>query len=268
MSLLFKFRPLVINPELAERIGLNEAIVLQQLNYWITETEAGVEHDGRRWVYNTLEQWQKQFPFWSVDTIKRTLSSLQKHGIVAVEQLNKSKHDRTNFYTINHLASALFDEGNLHPSEEGNLPPSSEAGCPDLLTENTTETTQESTQQSLSTLAKEIFDHWRWAMKSPRSKMDDKRKNLILKALKLYSADELKKAIDGCALSPFHMGANDRKEKYNGLDLIFRSAEKIDGFIAKAERPPVAPKVSGISQDFQSKTYQGTSNEQFADAFQ
>lgn len=144
MSLLFKFRPLVVNPELAQRIGLNEAIVLQQLNYWLSETDSGVEHDGRRWVYNTLEQWQKQFPFWSVDTIKRTLSSLQKLNIVVVEQLNKSKHDRTNFYTINRLASALIDEGNLHSSDEGKLHPSNDADCTDLLTEITTKTTAES----------------------------------------------------------------------------------------------------------------------------
>ena len=63
MSLLFNFRPLVINPQLAERIGLNEAIVLQQLKYWLNETESGVEHDGRRWVYNTMEQWQSSSHF-------------------------------------------------------------------------------------------------------------------------------------------------------------------------------------------------------------
>lgn len=66
--MLYKKRPIVINTDLASSIGINEAIVLQQLHYWISETDSGIEHEGRRWVYNTLEQWQKQFPFWSVDT--------------------------------------------------------------------------------------------------------------------------------------------------------------------------------------------------------
>lgn len=35
MSLLFAERPLVINTQLAMKIGLNEAIVLQQLHYWL-----------------------------------------------------------------------------------------------------------------------------------------------------------------------------------------------------------------------------------------
>lgn len=141
MSLLFKFRPLVINPQLAERIGLNEAIVLQQLKYWLNETESGVDHEGHRWIYNTVEQWQKQFPFWSVDTVKRGLKSLQSQGIIFAEQLAKSKHDRTYHYAINYECNALFEQGNLPCSEVGNLPSSIGAGCPVLHTENTTKTT-------------------------------------------------------------------------------------------------------------------------------
>lgn len=38
MSLLFAERPLVINTQLAMKIGLNEAIVLQQLHYWLRDT--------------------------------------------------------------------------------------------------------------------------------------------------------------------------------------------------------------------------------------
>lgn len=152
MSLLFKFRPLVINPELAKRIGLNEAIVLQQMNYWLNETESGVEHEGRRWIYNTHEQWVEQFPFWSQDTVKRAITSLKKQGVLRVEKLNRAKCDHTNFYAINYDAAALIDEcnmpssnsGNLPSSEGENMPPPKSANCTDL-TENTTETTSEST---------------------------------------------------------------------------------------------------------------------------
>ncbi|UZV40779.1 hypothetical protein 12Stean4476_00017 [Erwinia phage Stean] len=164
MSLLFKFRPLVINPELAARIGLNEAIVLQQLNYWLTETESGIEHDGRRWVYNTHDQWANQFPFWSVDTVKRALTTLTRKGIVITEKLQKSQRNHTNFYSIEFEHPALLEEGKLPsskrakvtPSEEGKLHPSNGADCPDvkradcpvLLTEITTETTTEITTET------------------------------------------------------------------------------------------------------------------------
>lgn len=156
MSLLFKFRPLVVNPQLAERIGLNEAIVLQQLKYWLSETGAGVEHAGRRWIYNSVEQWQQQFPFWSVDTVKRALKSLQNQGIVLVEQLAKSRHDHTNHYAINYESNALIDQGNLHQSDQGNLPQSERASCTDL-TKTTTETTQEITKPTVTEEAEERF---------------------------------------------------------------------------------------------------------------
>lgn len=156
MSLLFKFRPLVVNPQLAERIGLNEAIVLQQLKYWLSETGAGVEHAGRRWIYNSVEQWQQQFPFWSVDTVKRALKSLQSQGIVFVEQLAKSRHDHTNHYAINYESSALIDQGNLHQSDQGNLHQSEGASCIDL-TKTTTETTQEITKPTGSEGLEEGF---------------------------------------------------------------------------------------------------------------
>ncbi|MNZ47733.1 hypothetical protein D3C78_654580 [compost metagenome] len=148
MSLLFRFRPLVISPELAAKIGLNEAIVLQQLKYWINETESGIDHDGKRWVYNTHEQWAKQFPFWSVDTVKRALTSLQKQELVLVEKLARTNRDHTNYYTINYGADALIDQGNLPSSDECNLPSSASADCPDLLTEITTKTTAKSNKRS------------------------------------------------------------------------------------------------------------------------
>lgn len=123
MSMLFNFRPLVINPELATRIGLNEAIVLQQVNYWINDKEQGIIHSGRRWVFNSYESWVKQFPFWSADTVKRAFTSLVKQGCLDVEQLNKSQHDRTNYYTINHDCE-LLNYAEQVPSSNG-------ASCPD-----------------------------------------------------------------------------------------------------------------------------------------
>lgn len=89
MSLLLKVKPLVVSPELASCIGLNEAIVLQQICYWLENTTSGVEYDGKRWVYNTIDEWTNQFPFWSSDTVKRALTSLKKRDLIFVEQLKK-----------------------------------------------------------------------------------------------------------------------------------------------------------------------------------
>ena len=163
MSLLMPSRPIVINPDLAYSIGLNEAIALQQVNYWLKETTSGLERDGVRWIYNTNEQWLEQFPFWSESTLKRTFTRLKNLGVLKVEQLNKSQRDMTNYYTINY-ESELLDEvkvtksksskctlpsGQNEPMEEVKVESSIgskrtaliRSNCTDVLTENTTENT-------------------------------------------------------------------------------------------------------------------------------
>lgn len=139
MSLLMTSQPIVINRDLACRIGLNEAIVLQQLHYWLNETNSGTEHGGIRWVYNTTEQWLEQFPFWSESTLKRTFASLKSLGVLRREQLNKSKRDMTNFYTINYESELL---------EEVKVNESIRSKWPNDLTENTTEITTENKTSS------------------------------------------------------------------------------------------------------------------------
>jgi hypothetical protein len=76
-----------------------------------------------------------------------------------------------------------------------------------------------------------IFAYWQKMMNSPKSALDDKRRSLITQALKSYSPADICKAIRGCSKSPHNMGHNDRKTKYNGLNLILRDAEHIDYFI-------------------------------------
>ncbi|CAM3404873.1 transcriptional regulator [Rouxiella silvae] len=146
MSLLLKTQPLVISPILAQRIGLNEAIVIQQICYWLQDTNSGVEHSGKKWVYNSIESWNEQFPFWSHDTVKRTLTSLKKLGLVDARQLNKSKHDRTNFYSINWNSALLCDEGNLHPSKRAKTTLSIRAKSPSSIGANSTDLTETTTE--------------------------------------------------------------------------------------------------------------------------
>lgn len=78
---------------------------------------------------------------------------------------------------------------------------------------------------------KTIFEFWQKVMQSPKSVMDDKRKALIVKALKNYSPADICKAIRGCSKTPHNMGENAQAAKYNGIGLILRDAENIDRFI-------------------------------------
>ena len=57
------------------------------------------EIDGKYWIYNTIEAWHKQFPFWSISTIKRIISNLEKEKLIITGNFNKISIDRTKWYT-------------------------------------------------------------------------------------------------------------------------------------------------------------------------
>ncbi|MCG1109090.1 DnaD domain protein [Staphylococcus epidermidis] len=99
-NLLIDDYPILVLPKLATEIGLNEAIVLQQMHYWLKKSNHN--YDGRHWIYNSFPEWQKHFPFWSVMTIKRAVYSLEKQNLLYVGNYNKAKFDKTKWYSINY----------------------------------------------------------------------------------------------------------------------------------------------------------------------
>lgn len=116
-KLLIKEPPLQVLPSLAVTIGLNEAIIVQQLHYWLENKSVGVERDGFKWVFNTYDEWKENFPFWSVQTIQRTFLSLEKMGVIVSAQLDAKKHDQKKFYRIDYVALDMMDSINLIPSD-------------------------------------------------------------------------------------------------------------------------------------------------------
>jgi len=106
-KLLFDEQPLVISRELAKLIGLNESIVLQQVHYWLEINRKADKnfHDGRYWTYNTMKSWQeKEFAFWSFNTVKRTFTSLVNKGYLILGNYNHQKFDQTKWYSIDYEA--------------------------------------------------------------------------------------------------------------------------------------------------------------------
>lgn len=100
MNLLIEEPPLQVLPSLAKSIGLNEAIILQQIHYWLRKSNN--VKDGYKWIYNSMTNWQKQFSFWSLPTVKRVFRSLEKQGLLITANYNKAGFDKTKWYRINY----------------------------------------------------------------------------------------------------------------------------------------------------------------------
>lgn len=103
-KLLIQEAPLQVLPSLAKAIGLNEAIVLQQVHYWLERSKH--EYQGQSWFYKTDEDFHAEFSFWSVNTFRRTVSRLKERGLLLVDHLHGelmgNKFNRTKWYTVNY----------------------------------------------------------------------------------------------------------------------------------------------------------------------
>ncbi len=152
MKLLINEPPLQVLPTLAKTIGLNKAIVLQQIHYWLGIPKIGKVDDGIKWVRNSIPEWQQgNFPFWSEKTVKRILDNLIDEGLVLwTDRLNKFKQDRTRWYTIDY--DALDQRDKLSPPKGTSChPPKGQVVTPqrDKLSPTLPETTTETTTDIL-----------------------------------------------------------------------------------------------------------------------
>ncbi|WP_315443541.1 hypothetical protein [uncultured Selenomonas sp.] len=136
-SLLISESPLTVQPNLAVLIGLNEAIFLQQLQYWISREAGFCDQYGRRWIYNTVKQWHVQFPFWSESTIKRIIKSLEDQKAMLSTVIGNS-YNKTKAYTVNYALIEKLSEKIVHEQFQASVasadrrisipPPTGESG--------------------------------------------------------------------------------------------------------------------------------------------
>ena len=102
----------------------------------------------------------------------------------------------------------------------------------------------------------EIFSHWQTVLGHSNAKLDSKRKRDIEQGLKSgYAVDQLKLAIDGCSRTPHNTGDNERNQRYDGINVIFRNADQIDRFIRNAGQPAV-PQMSKAGRSTQAAAAQ------------
>lgn len=112
-KLLFDESPLVVDVQLATKLGVDAAIVLQQIHYWIeiNKRKQLNYYDNAYWTYNSIKEWNKTFPFYTERTLQRIFKKLKDTGILIAGNFNKAKFDKTTWYTINYEKLRRIVEG-------------------------------------------------------------------------------------------------------------------------------------------------------------
>lgn len=110
--LLINEQPLQTLPSLACMVGINGAIILQQIHWWSRYSEH--KYDGEIWIYNTYKEWSTQFKWLSDRAVQQTILSLEKSGHL----ISKQFPDKGNmkWYRVNYT-QLVIDCENLNSAE-------------------------------------------------------------------------------------------------------------------------------------------------------
>lgn len=104
---------LLLSPTLAAVFGVPKALILQQVHYFVLinkqrETAKSYYMKGQYWMYATLSNWQKQFPFLSVATIKRAIHDLVMLDRVLARRQTRKENIPQTFYRVDYERLSLF----------------------------------------------------------------------------------------------------------------------------------------------------------------
>ena len=116
-QLLIDEYPLIVLPSLAKAVGLEKAIILQQVHYWMKKSTH--ERDGHLWIYNSYRAWAEQFTWLSEASIKKHILELEKKGLLISGNYNKFVIDRTKWYRIDYEALAKLTPNKTGPNKLG-----------------------------------------------------------------------------------------------------------------------------------------------------
>lgn len=98
------------NINIATKYGVNCAVVLQNICYWIEKNTGNSQnfYDNKYWTYNPIKEFKKQFPYLTERQIRSALETLKDEGLVLTANYNKTC-DRTLWYTITQKAMDIMN---------------------------------------------------------------------------------------------------------------------------------------------------------------
>lgn len=96
---------------------------------------------------------------------------------------------------------------------------------------------REMKDHELFPVAAKVFEYWKERCCHPRSDFTPDRFFLLMPFVKRYGEKLCRQAIDGAAFDPFvTRRKNGSPKRHDGVDLIFRSADKFEEFCNRAPK--------------------------------
>lgn len=98
--------------DIAKEYGILEAILLNNLWYWIEKNRANETNlfDGEYWTYNSTRAFNELFPYVSERQIKTALKNLREKEIIKVGNYNVVAYDRTLWYAFTEKGKSIVQK--------------------------------------------------------------------------------------------------------------------------------------------------------------
>lgn len=123
--------------EVAVKYGVDEAILLENLNFWLSKNEANEKHfyDGEYWTYNSSKAFIGLFPYWSKNQIERIIKSLKEKELIITGNYNATPYDRTRWFAFTRKAKSLYGNAEMEIVEIANEDMETKTPIPDINTD-------------------------------------------------------------------------------------------------------------------------------------
>lgn len=132
----------------ATEIGLEEAILLANIAYWVDKNMANGKHlfNGKHWTYNSHNAFLTLFPYLkSRKKIEKIIKNLTDLNLIEKGYFNKSSYDRTTWYSLTEKGVELLElsSGRILPLEGKDISNGEEEIFPPIPNINHIETQEE-----------------------------------------------------------------------------------------------------------------------------
>lgn len=224
--------------EIAKQYGINAAILLKNIYFWVCKNKANNKHfyEGKYWTYNSTKAFMELFPYLGDKQIRGALKVLESNGLICTGEFNEIKYDRTKWYAITEKGFALIEHREEKVEENGEVEPSVllpngraiMANGLNQKGEPIPDSKPDSKPDTVDTYMVEIVNYFNEkAEKRYRTKNED-TKGLIAKLLKAgFTVEDFKTVIDNQVAS---WKGNPEWEKYLRPSTLFNS-KKFENYL-------------------------------------
>lgn len=100
----------IFDVDIAKKYGVNAAILLENIGYWIKQNEANETNffDGTYWTFNSRRAYKELFPYMSERQINTAFQKLIDDGLIITGNYNKLAYDRTLWYALTQKGKCIL----------------------------------------------------------------------------------------------------------------------------------------------------------------